>query len=121
MDCLEAGGTSLPLLTDERQFADAVMDELSRREWPAIQPQTARRKIKRSQVKPWYQQAVFHYGVAAAITFILMSAGVFQQVFAVSAHLTASTQREQQSSFSDRLLQKAVTVIDTIRLSEQRR
>ncbi|MFM1654560.1 hypothetical protein ACI7RC_21040 [Brevibacillus sp. B_LB10_24] len=121
MECLEDGKTSLPLLTDEQQFADAVMVELSRHGMPAVRPQIVSREPKRSQVKPWYQQTIFHYGVAAAITLILMSAGVFQQVFAVSTHLTASTQGEQQSSFSDRLMQKAVTVIDTIRLSEQRR
>lgn len=72
---------------------------------------------KSAPAKPFYQHTLFHYGVAASITIILMSTGVFSQLIHQSNAWSLFTGEKQQRSVTDQLMQKTTALLDQLRPS----
>jgi hypothetical protein len=68
---------------------------------------------KRKQL-PLTRRPLFQYGVAAIITLMLMSAGVFQGLSMRISHIEHISNKDQQESFSQKLMEKTVAVLDIV-------
>jgi hypothetical protein len=64
LKALEVHESSLPILTNQSGFTDLVIHEVSKQKVYTEKPAAA----KTSSKKPFYQQVVFHYFLAAAVT-----------------------------------------------------
>ncbi|MEW9702368.1 hypothetical protein [Paenibacillus sp. SI8] len=109
MGCMEQSASLLPMMKiDTQSFVDSII------------LRTIRTKI------PWYRSTVFHYGIAAAATLILVATGFFhglsQELDAVgfsrgisSIHdvKAPSSLQQDQQPISDQLLNKTLTWFDT--------
>jgi anti-sigma factor RsiW len=63
---------------------------------------------------PLYQRPWLHYSVAAAITIILMAAGLFQGLMSSTGKMQSESQPVQESSYTDQLMDKTVMMLDAI-------
>jgi hypothetical protein len=63
---------------------------------------------------PLTRRPLFQFGVAAVITLVLMSAGVFQGLTITISHIESTAQKDQQESYSQKLMEKTVSMLDTI-------
>jgi anti-sigma factor RsiW len=89
-----------------------------------IQPAEVESPVKRNAVvvaiTPKKKQVsltrrpLFQYGVAAVITLVLMSAGAFQGLSMKISHIESATQKDQKESYSQKLMEKTVSMLDTI-------
>ena len=76
LQALAVHESSLPTLSNESDFTELVMAEVSKQNNRAEKPAIQSIKSK----KPFYQQAAFHYLIAAAATLLLTFSGVFQSL-----------------------------------------
>ncbi|MBD0384358.1 hypothetical protein [Paenibacillus sedimenti] len=107
MMCLEQSAATLPLIeADEKSYVDSI--------------------VKRTlRTKPvWYRSTIFHYGIAAAATLILVATGFFhglsQELGSVSSlsskgfNPSVPSSIQKESPISDQLLDKTLTWLDTL-------
>lgn len=99
LTALEAHETSLPDLTDEAGFTDAVMAELK-----------SGKKLEIRKKQKFYQHAAFHYFVAAAMTILLMYTGVFQQLIGFAEEFEQSS----RPSLTEEVMKRTSTFIDSV-------
>ncbi|KAB2331171.1 hypothetical protein F7731_19035 [Cytobacillus depressus] len=101
---------ALPVIENESAFTDLIMAQIARNEPPA---RTERKGVKKAN-KPFYQSAIFHYSIAAAMTILLMSTGVFQSI----THYTESVQmpsfQEKRTSVTEGIVDKTFAWIDSL-------
>ena len=99
LSALEASEASFPDLPDETGFAEAVMAEVHSKKEPEV--------WKKPKL---YQQAAFHYIVAAAMTILLMYTGVFQQLIGFAEEF----ERSSHPSITEEVMKKTTDLIDTV-------
>ncbi len=102
MDMVDSHSQQLPII-EARSFTDEVIRKL---------PQKKRRKV--------YQHPLFHYGVAAVITFTLMTTGFFQSITGIVETVEASPISGSEQTVSDTLMEKALSLIDRIEVKQRR-
>ena len=80
-------------------------------------------KIQFEQKKSstFYKHTIFHYGLAAAVTFMLMSSGFFQGITGFVSTVEASSFTEKEESFSDNLMDKTLQLLDIVLQKKNRR
>lgn len=129
MQCLELARDSFPVLAAEKVMADAVMQSIvastsisevldTRKPEPAIQRQ-------KKTAPSFLRHPVFHYAVAAAVTFLLMGTGVFQslaeRVGSAETNVVASPPvQEDRSSVSQIIMEKTIGMLDSIQPKHER-
>ncbi len=59
----------------------------------------------------WYEDKVFHYVVATAMTLLLMTSGVFSQLLQVTTEFEKSV---KHASITENLLNKTTKIIDSV-------
>ncbi|SDP97259.1 hypothetical protein SAMN05216565_1276 [Litchfieldia salsa] len=96
----------LPKLTSE--FTDDVMRQLSLGKQPATRKKT------------FAQATLFHYGIAATITFGLMSSGFFQNITGFASTVEASSNTKTEATVTDGLMDKAISIIDLFQPKQQK-
>lgn len=135
---MEANESSLPILSDMSEFTDLVMAEVSKQK--IVVPDTVRNlntmlmvpsvpdtkndtktdaKIKMKK-KPFYQQAAFHYLLAAAATILLTFTGAFQSL-ATYANALESPQPQVQKkkhSVTEGVINKTFAWMDSLEKKE---
>lgn len=131
MQCLELARDSFPVLAEQPKtaMADAVMQSIvaSVTQSEAIdarkpEPVTQHHK----KITPSFlRHPVFHYAVAAAVTFLLMSTGVFhslaERVGSAETNVVASPPvQEDRSSVSQRIMEKTIGMLDSIQPKHER-
>jgi anti-sigma factor RsiW len=99
LSAVEASESSFPDISDESGFTEAVMAEVQCKKKP-----DARKKQK------FYQQAAFHYIVAAAMTILLMYTGVFQQLVGFAEEF----ERSARPSITEEMMKKTSDFIDNV-------
>ncbi|SMQ61717.1 hypothetical protein SAMN05444673_0562 [Bacillus sp. OV166] len=135
---MEANESSLPILSDMSEFTDLVMAEVSKQK--IVVPDTVRNlntmlivpsvpdtknDIKndaktKMEKKPFYQQAAFHYLLAAAATILLTFTGAFQSL-ATYANALESPQPQVQKkkhSVTEGVINKTFAWIDSLEKKE---
>ncbi|WP_409252729.1 hypothetical protein V1502_02035 [Bacillus sp. SCS-153A] len=102
LTALEAGETSFPELSDDQKFTDNIMTEVQRYKEPEV-PDTGKKQR-------FYQQAAFHYFIAAAMTILLMYTGVFQQLTGFAEEF----ERSSRPSITNELMNKTTNFIENV-------
>ncbi|QYR19273.1 zf-HC2 domain-containing protein [Paenibacillus sp. sptzw28] len=112
---------SFPTLTKEAQadMAEVVMQHIGSAEIAplSLSPDSSGKK---STGKSYTRNPLFHYAVAAAITFLLMGTGAFQtlaeRVGKAETNIEASEaeQGEIRSSVSQIIMEKTIVMLDSI-------
>jgi anti-sigma factor RsiW len=109
--------SSLPILSNESSFTDLVMADISKQKAaskkPAAQIQTVKAK------KPFYQQAAFHYLLAAAATLLLTFSGVFQSLATYASAVEAPHHsKEKKPSVTEGVIDKTFAWMDSLEKKE---
>jgi anti-sigma factor RsiW len=97
----------LPELTND-DFTEDLMKQLP------LEKQSASRK------KTFAQHPLFHYGIAATITFALMSSGFFQNLTGFVSTVEAASNTKTEATVTDSLMDKAISIIDLFEPKQQK-
>ncbi|MFL6555949.1 MAG: hypothetical protein ACJ8MO_07520 [Bacillus sp. (in: firmicutes)] len=136
---VEANESSLPILSDMGSFTDAVLAEVSKQQtelpanWPDLKldqeltfppvltvpmKNQADQNKKENPKKPFYQQAVFHYLLAAAATLLLTFSGVFQSLAAYANLIERPQVQEKKPSVTEGVINKTFAWMDSLEKKE---
>lgn len=66
----------------------------------------------------WYRRTLVHYAAAAAITIIMMSVGLFQEMLPGQLDRWEADSRQQSHSLSERLMDRTSTFLDSLKPKE---
>ncbi|MEH7073033.1 anti-sigma factor family protein [Neobacillus drentensis] len=143
LKAVEANETSLPILSNQSSFTDAVMAGISTQKTlvPSVVPDTIEDlntmpivpsvpdtvdnlntismetlvpDTKISRKKPYYQQAAFHYLLAAAATLLLTFSGVFQSLAAYASSIEKPQIQEKKPSMTEDVINKTFAWMDSL-------
>jgi len=103
LEAVEAMEQALPIMSNEDIFTDMVMQRMEGQK---------KKTITKSPKQSFYQKAIFHYLVAAAMTVILMTSGVFSHL--TNAFNDFETNKKKEPSFVTGLMNKSVSLIDKV-------
>lgn len=127
-----ANESSLPILSNEADFTDAIMAEVSKQNtmvpdtveelntMPIVTsvPDTKQEERKSIKKKPIYQQAAFHYLLAAVATILLTFTGTFQSLAKYASTLETKQVQEKRPSMTEGLMNKTFAWVDSIEKKE---
>lgn len=99
MQAVESQVDRLPELADD--FTEQVVQH--------VFPVRSERKTKSI-----FKRSFFHYVIAAAMTLILMSSGLFGQLTQVASNFEEQANHEQSQSFTEELIDKTLSFIQVI-------
>ncbi|SFL87505.1 hypothetical protein SAMN03159341_11143 [Paenibacillus sp. 1_12] len=133
MQSLERAADSYPSLPEEAALADRVMlviettDSRSNAASRITSTEGAGSNLKQMNSWTWMRSPLFHYAVAAVITLVLMSSGVFQSMTDHPAGIDMSSNGEAQAevaeepvSVSKKLMDKTIIVLDSIQPKQEK-
>ena len=89
---------SLPDLNNNI-FTDEVMSKI-----PTVQPKQSKKT----------NPVFFHYVIAASITFLLMTSGVFQSMLGISSVMAESAVKSQETSVTQNIMDRALTLLEKV-------
>ncbi|AZU60251.1 anti-sigma factor family protein [Neobacillus mesonae] len=126
LQAVEANETSLPTLSNEQNFTDLVMKQVSA--VPAAVPDTNSEIVRemvpdtkddtKLQKRPFYQQAGFHYLLAVAATLLLMFSGAFQSLVKYAAVFDSQSVQERKPSVTEGVMNKTFAWMDSLEKKE---
>lgn len=102
---VEDAEDDLPVLTDSLDFTDAIMKQINEKPMGQIVPFPKQQKQKR-----FYETAIFHYAVAAAMTLLFVTTGVFQSLTDVQGRVF----HQEQSSVTEGIVDKTFAWMDAL-------
>lgn len=105
MEAIEAVQGELPSIEGPSLFTEEVMERIPVERDPVMRP------VKR----PWYEEKVFHYVLATAMTLILMASGIFGEL----TKITTDFEKNQQPSFTENILNKTTALLDSVEEIEE--
>ncbi|MGE8205314.1 zf-HC2 domain-containing protein [Heyndrickxia sp. NPDC080065] len=108
LEVVEAQEQQLPAMTNEEVFTDTIMMKIKQQNIPEKNP----------SVSKFYQKPIFHYVLAAAMTFILMSTGVFSHLMNVVSEFESN--KKQDSSVVEGLMDHTVSFIDKVQKESEK-
>lgn len=109
--------SSLPALLNETSFTDLVMAEISKQNDVIEKSATFKQAVKSK--KPFYQQAAFHYLIAAAATLLLTFSGVFQSLATYASAVDAPQfSYEKKHSVTEGVINKTFAWMDSLEKKE---
>ncbi|CAM3884316.1 hypothetical protein [Lederbergia lenta] len=102
---VEASETSMPVLTSSTSFTDSVMNQVNetKKEKPVIN-----KRVKNNR-----RQTMIHYALAAAMTLILMSTGIFSQLMNVANEFDNPNPKHTES-FVSNFLNNSISITDQL-------
>ncbi|MGG1631706.1 anti-sigma factor family protein [Rossellomorea sp. NRS-1567] len=106
MEAIEAVQDELPSIEGPSLFTEEMMERIPVERDPVMKP------VK----KQWYEEKVFHYVLATAMTLILMASGIFGEL----SKITTEFEKVQQSaSFTENILNKTTALLDSVEEIEE--
>ncbi|MEH7013938.1 hypothetical protein V7087_24530 [Neobacillus niacini] len=109
--------SSLPVLSNESSFTDLVMAEVSKQKEVNENPVLKKQPVKAK--KPFYQQAAFHYLIAAAATLLLTFSGVFHSLATYASAVEAPKHmKEKKHSVTEGVIDKTFAWMDSLEKKE---
>jgi hypothetical protein len=100
--------SELPVLSNEDEFTDLIMAQVKK---------AAKHEPEVST--PFYQKTFFHYAIAAAMTILFMSSGVFQSITKYVYTVQSSEITESTPSVTEEFVNKTLAWMDTIEIKNQ--
>ncbi|MGG3561933.1 hypothetical protein ABES03_10035 [Neobacillus rhizosphaerae] len=116
LQAVTANESSLPILSNETSFTDAVMAEVSKKQ--GMVTDTKLDKQKSNKKKPFYKQAAFHYLLAAAATILLTFTGAFQSLATYANSLETKQVQEKRPSMTEGMMNKTFAWMDSLEKKE---
>ncbi|WHY86781.1 hypothetical protein QNH39_02580 [Neobacillus novalis] len=118
LQAMAANETSLPILSNESSFTDLVMAEVSKQKEVVPNTKPGERKPT-NRKKPFYQQAAFHYLLAAAATLLLTFSGAFKSLASYAKSIESPTQvQEKKPSVTEGVINKTFAWMDSLEKKE---
>jgi anti-sigma factor RsiW len=109
--------SSLPILSNESSFTDLVMADISKQKAAGKKTSAPKQTVKAK--KPFYQQAAFHYLLAAAATLLLTFSGVFQSLATYASAVEApQNMKEKKPSVTEGVIDKTFAWMDSLEKKE---
>jgi hypothetical protein len=109
--------SSLPVLSNENSFTDLVMAEVSKQKEFTESPTAVKQPVKTK--KSFYQQASFHYLIAAAATLLLTFSGVFQSLATYASAVEAPQHsKEKKHTVTEGVIDKTFAWMDSLEKKE---
>ncbi|MFP7299627.1 anti-sigma factor family protein [Neobacillus niacini] len=109
--------SSLPVLSNENSFTDLVMAGVSKQKEFIEKPSVIKQPVKVK--KAFYQQAAFHYIIAAAATLLLTFSGVFQSLATYASAVEATQHlKEKKPSVTEGVIDKTFAWMDSLEKKE---
>ncbi|MBS4179452.1 hypothetical protein [Lederbergia citrea] len=116
---LESNERNLPKMEDEWAFTDAIMQGIEKnQDEVTTNDRVAAVKIEPNQKKKLQQKTMFNYILAAAMTLLLMSTGVFSQLMNVIQTFESSSTRAN-TSFVAQIMDKSASLTTKIEKNVQ--
>ncbi|WP_413304211.1 hypothetical protein AA0X95_00485 [Bacillus sp. 1P10SD] len=116
LQAVTANESSLPILSNETSFTDAVMAEVSKKQ--DVVPDTKNAEQKSIKKKPFYKQAAFHYLLAAAATILLTFTGAFQSLATYANSIETKQIQEKRPSMTEGMMNKTFAWMDSLEKKE---
>lgn len=107
---VEAHEQSFSNIIDE-SFTDSVIEKTPLKDRNAKQQLNNRKSL--------FQSSIFHYFIAAAITLMLMSSGLFAQLTQIASNFEEKVEKEQHQPLTEELMKKTLTWIPNIEKTEE--
>jgi anti-sigma factor RsiW len=109
--------SSLPVLSNETSFTDLVMAEVSKQKEFIEKPAAVKQPVKTK--KSFYQEASFHYLIAAAATLLLTFSGVFQSLATYASAVEApQNSKEKKLTVTEGVIDKTFAWMDSLEKKE---
>ncbi|MFE8701335.1 hypothetical protein ACFYKX_12085 [Cytobacillus sp. FJAT-54145] len=96
----------LPALSNEDSFTDIIMEK--------IEESKSATRIHAGKKVPFYQRAIFHYTLAAAMTLLLTTTGVFQSISTYVENVQSPIAQEKKSSVTEGIVDRTFAWMDSI-------
>lgn len=110
MNYLEKHAEQLPELDDDVDFTDNIIASI-----PTMTEETVDFVSKsKEKSKSFYQQSIFHYGVAAVVTLTLMTSGFFGQLLGFRTQIENTALAENNQSISEGLMNQTISWLDAL-------
>lgn len=113
---VEAEEAELPMISNETDFTNSIMSQIADIKVEPLQkaqnPQLGKKK------KSIYQSAFFHYSIAAAVTILLMTTGVFQSITQYAENVQNPTLQEEPS-MTQGLVDKTFAWMDSLEMKNK--
>ncbi|KOP71273.1 hypothetical protein ACFFHH_05135 [Cytobacillus solani] len=110
---VEAEEDELPIISNGADFTDLVMAQIADVKMEIAQkPQTGQKK------KSIYQSAFFHYSIAAAVTILLMTTGVFQSITQYAENVQ-NPNLQEEPSMTQGLVDKTFAWMDSLEMKNK--
>lgn len=92
----------LPAIKDQDEFTNLIME-----------------KVVQQKKIPFYQSTIFHYAVAAAMTILFISTGVFQSITSYADIVQAPALQEETPTLTDGIINKTFAWMDSLELNNK--
>lgn len=107
LQVVEEHESELPVINDVDSFTNSIMAKVSET------------KVKQEETRtPFYQKTMFHYGIAAAMTILFMTSGVFQTITKYVDNVQSSGIEEGTPSVTEELVNKTFAWMDDLKNEE---
>ncbi len=124
LQVLDANETSFPILDNDSSFTDLVMAEVSKQKvsehvvQQASHSQSNSEQQVKQKEKPFYQQALFHYLLAAAATLLLTFSGAFKSLASFAAAFEGQSAHEKKATVTEGVINKTFAWMDSLETKE---
>ncbi|MED3574046.1 hypothetical protein ACTHO0_26055 [Cytobacillus praedii] len=105
---VEAEEAELPMISNEADFTTLVMAQIA-----DVKMETAQKPLIGKKKKSIYQSSFFHYSIAAAVTILLMTTGVFQSITQY-AESVQNPNLQEEPSMTQGLVDKTFAWMDSL-------
>lgn len=102
----------LPSMENEFDFTDMVMSKVQSQSQAVIIPFPMQKEPEKK--KTIHKTAVFHYAVAAAMTILLMTTGVFQSLTQYAEGVQNTNFQEKKNSVTEGIVDKTFAWMDSL-------
>ncbi|WP_100407807.1 hypothetical protein [Bacillus solitudinis] len=111
MEAVESIQDEIPII-EEPSYIDEILSKIPFEQNKKI-------SVEKEITKKWHEEKVFHYVLAAAMTFVLMTSGVFSELTNVSTQFEKNQQTHHQSSFTENVLNKTTDLLGRVEQSQK--
>ncbi len=109
LEAIELVQDDLPTIEGPSLYTDEVMSRIPFAE--SASP------VSKDRKKNWYEEKMFHYVLATAMTLLLMATGVFSELTKVT---TQFEKNRDHSSFTENVVNKTTALIDEVEKIEEK-
>lgn len=119
LQAVEENESSFPIISSQGNFTDLVMGEVTKaKQLKVVASKKSKSQPKTNTKKPFYQQAVFHYLLAAVATLMLTFTGAFHSLAVFAGTVETPHFQEKRPSVTEGVINKTFTWMDSLEKKE---